>query len=213
MTKVEEGTIKFDCRWQQAELTAPQAVQALNLNRVPLRRLGLIGADDEGRGYGNISLKISDAPEFLISGTGTSVLEEITESHLVKVTSFDFAANTVTCIGPCKPSSESLTHAAFYSASAGIGGVIHVHHELLWSKLRNVLPTTSAQASFGSVEFAQEVISLLQRTSPARTQFQGAGLIVAGGHRPGLFAFAPKLEDAVKMVVREYTLANVSGTR
>ena len=211
MNSAHEGTIKFDCRWQQAELGLARVVALLNASRAPLRRLGLIGTGPDGISFGNISLRIDDSPEFLISGSGTGALELLTDADVAKVTAFDFAANSVTCVGPRKPSSESLTHAAFYAANREICGVVHIHHELLWSRLNNVLPTTSPSVSFGTPQLAQEVSAILRKTDLARSQVHGAGLIIAGGHRPGLFAFGLKLEEAVRVVMREYTLINVSG--
>ena len=55
---VDEGTIKFDCVWQEAPPPTGADVDALCRWRDRLRGRGLVGHDDEHDvGYGNLSVR------------------------------------------------------------------------------------------------------------------------------------------------------------
>lgn len=194
----DEGYIKFVCSWTKAPLAYPHKVSELNRWREVMYQMGLIGVYPDGISFGNISLRLN-GNQFLISGTETGGLPHLDDTHYAKVTSYDFKANAIECIGMTKASSESLTHAAFYQASSRVGGVIHYHHLGDWERLNKVISTTSANVSYGTPEMAEEILSLF--TSGKLTD---DGLVVMGGHKEGLIAFAPTLRQAANIVITNH---------
>jgi len=61
-------------------------------------------------------MRIRGGNQFVITGSATGEIPELEPGHYVKVNSFNIEDNAVQCVGPLKASSESLTHAAIYSA-------------------------------------------------------------------------------------------------
>jgi ribulose-5-phosphate 4-epimerase/fuculose-1-phosphate aldolase len=184
----EEGVLKYSYDWQESEFVTHSFVPALLSVRAELYEKGLIGVTEDGVGYGNVSHRIGDTEEFVITGTQTGAYPELTEAHLTTVTSFDIDKNRLTCTGPVVASSESLTHAAVYQKCANVQAVLHVHSLSLWKALMYIEPTTSAEIPYGTPEVARAV----QDVSQAST-----GLIVMGGHYGGLLIYGSTLEAAV----------------
>ena len=160
----DEGYIKFDCTWIEAEWPDKTIINELNTWRQKLYNKQLIGAYDDGIGYGNISCRMSD-DTFLISGTATGNLKQLTDKHYTRVNGFDIANNSITCRGPIKASSESLTHAIIYASLPEVKAVVHIHNNSLWQKLRNKVPTTNPQVAYGTPEMANEISRLLETTN------------------------------------------------
>ncbi|MGF1494827.1 MAG: class II aldolase/adducin family protein [Microcoleaceae cyanobacterium] len=112
---IDEGVIKYDCDWELTSPLAEAAIQQLITWRDALYRLGLIGVTPDGIGFGNISQRIGQSEQFVITGTQTGHLPQLQPQHYTVVTQFDLEQNTLICRGPIKASSESLTHAAIYT--------------------------------------------------------------------------------------------------
>ena len=136
---MDEGYIKFNCEWVKSKLNFD--ISIMNHWRDNLFDLKLIGAYDNGIGYGNISVRTDDG--FVISGSTTGNLRKLNIGHYSKVIAYDFNKNFLKCVGPIKASSESMSHAAVYESNPKINAVIHVHNLDLWTKLLNKVPTTS----------------------------------------------------------------------
>ena len=191
----DEGSIKFDCRWQPGEALLPSPVPELIASRDRLFDLGLVGALPDGIGYGNVSVRL-DRTRFLVTGSGSGGIARLRPEHLAIVTSVDFTANRVDCTGPVMASSESMTHAALYHADLRIAAVVHVHSHALWSSLLDVLPTSHADVPYGTPAMAREIARLLDEERPDRS-----GVIVMGGHRDGLIGFGESLDRAEALLV------------
>ena len=148
---IDEGYIKFDLEWVEAEPPTKAEVAELREWRRPLYAAGLIGHYAElNIGYGNISVRSATAGQFIISGTQTGHLADPDERHYARVTAYDIDANRVTCRGAIRASSESMTHAAIYELSPAITAIVHVHSAELWQRFINVLPTTAADVAYGT---------------------------------------------------------------
>ena len=160
--------------------------------------IGLIGTNSNGIGFGNISIRIDDTRQFIITGSNTGGLDETKGKHFTRVVNFDIAGNSLICRGPIQASSESLTHAAIYTANDRIKGVIHVHSKYLWQRLKDVAPTTSVNVEYGTPEIASEMARLLIAGESVK-----AGIIVMGGHREGLVAFGRTLTEAGEIILDE----------
>jgi ribulose-5-phosphate 4-epimerase/fuculose-1-phosphate aldolase len=192
---MDEGYIKFNCNWILSKDIPLHKIAELNVWRTIMYKKGLIGMYPDGIGYGNISVRCSEK-EFLISGTATGGLAALNESHYSLVTNYDLSTNSVTCTGPIKASSESLTHGLIYECSPSTSAVIHIHSLGLWNRLIHQVPTTSKDISYGTPEMADEVKRLFEETSVSKEK-----IIVMGGHREGIISFGKNLEEAANILI------------
>ncbi|WP_019509151.1 class II aldolase/adducin family protein [Pleurocapsa sp. PCC 7319] len=188
---IDEGYIKYQCHWHQQPAITDGDIVELNHWRTKLYQLGLIGEYDNGIGFGNISIRIPQSQQFIISGTQTGGIPELTVQHYTKVTDFDWQKNYVTCEGLIRASSETLTHAAIYVAEPQVNAVVHVHHANLWHKLLERVPTTNPDCAYGTPEMAAEIIRLCQQQ-----ETQQQKIIVMSGHEEGILTFGNSLDEA-----------------
>lgn len=186
-----EGIIKYHCHWEKKPPLPREACAALLAGRRQLAARRYIGVDDQGIGYGNISQRRQSSSRFLITGSQTGALSELTPAHLSLVTDLDIANNELHCQGPIQASSEAMSHGIVYQMKPACGCVIHIHDRRLWDKFIGVLPTTSAGASYGSVPLALALKALVEELSKP---FQ---MIVMGGHEPGLLIYGPSIDETV----------------
>ena len=143
---MNEGYIKFECERIDEISITDDMIFELNETRTKLYDQGLIGITD-GIGFGNISIRNGSA--FIISGTQTGGIRELTVNDYVEVIESDLINNKIICKGRINASSESLTHAVVYECSREINSVIHVHNEKLWNSILNRVPTTDPENEFG----------------------------------------------------------------
>ena len=204
---VEEGIIKFDLAYAVAAPGTIPGLDELNGWRRLLRRLELLGQDPArygGCGFGNISRRLPpyDAPRnhrpFIISGSQTGHLEDLSSEGFATVTEYDADRNRIVASGPVKPSSESLTHGSVYNANPGIGVIFHVHSPAIWRCASLLeLPTTDAQIPYGTPAMAREVERLIEKTG-----LMESGVFVMGGHEDGVIAFGHTADEAGSMLMR-----------
>ncbi|HXR80655.1 MAG TPA: class II aldolase/adducin family protein [Saprospiraceae bacterium] len=192
---MDEGYIKFNCNWILSNDIPLDKVAELNMWREIMYDKGWIGLYPDGIGFGNISMRC-DEKTFLISGTATGGLPILTKSHYSLVTNYNLSTNTVTCMGPVKASSESLTHALIYECSAATNAVIHIHNLDLWNRLLHHAPTSSENISYGTAEMANEIKRLF-----AETELREEKIIVMGGHQEGIISFGRDLEEAGSILI------------
>ncbi len=194
---MDEGYIKFNCHWIPSNDIPLAMVAELNLWRNILYQKGLIGAYPDGIGFGNISMRWKENM-FLISGSATGGLATLNESHYSLVTNYDLSTNSVTCEGPLKASSESLTHASIYECSPATNAVIHVHDLNAWNRLIYHVPTSSANVPYGTPEMANEIKRLFEETSLSTEK-----ILVMGGHQEGIISFGEDLEEAGNILIEK----------
>ena len=203
----EEGVIRFDLDFTVVEPVTITGLDELNAWRRILRQLGLIGQDSErygGYGFGNISRRLPpfDAPvnhrPFVISGSQTGHLTELSAAGFATVSGYDASHNRVVATGPVKPSSESLTHGSVYNANNDIRVILHVHSPEIWrcASILNI-PSTDARVPFGTPAMAQEVERLFEDVDHIET-----GVFVMGGHEDGVIAFGRTADEAGSVLVR-----------
>ena len=196
---LDEGYIKFNCEFIKEDPLAIHKLSEINLWRNKLYRLGLIGADTDGVGFGNISIRYENNT-FIITGSATGTLAELNENDYVLVETYDFMNNSLTCRGPVRASSESLSHAAVYDCSPDTMAVIHVHHLGLWEKLIDTVPTTEPNISYGTPEMANDIKRLFRESD-----FGGDGIIAMGGHQEGIIFFGRTLATAGNMLSNKFS--------
>jgi ribulose-5-phosphate 4-epimerase/fuculose-1-phosphate aldolase len=195
---MDEGYIKFNCKWIPSNDIPLQLVWELNLWREKMYEKGLIGMYPDGIGFGNISMRWKEN-EFLISGTATGGLPKLNESHYSLVTDHDLSTNSVTCTGPIKASSESLTHAAIYECSATTNAVIHIHNLEMWKGLMNRVPTSNDTVPYGTPGMANEIKRLF-----AETPLSLEKIMVMGGHEEGIISFGKDLGEAGHILLENW---------
>ncbi|MEO1258461.1 MAG: class II aldolase/adducin family protein [Bacteroidota bacterium] len=194
---IDEGYIKFKADWKKTNPLPFNKIAALNKWRQEMYRHQLIGAYENGIGFGNISQRWSLGSHFVISGSATGNFPELNEMHYSLVTGFDLNKNTLSCEGPLVASSESMSHAVIYQECPTVTGVIHVHHLALWKKLLHQIPTTDKSATYGSPEMANSIIDLLDTTNLKEQK-----IFVMEGHQEGVFAFGENLEEAATVILK-----------
>ncbi|MEL6928838.1 MAG: class II aldolase/adducin family protein [Cyanobacteria bacterium J06600_6] len=197
---IDEGYIKYQCHWQNSAAIAEADLKELNPWRDRLYRLGLIGEYDNGIGFGNLSIRLPNSDELIISGTQTGGIPHLTTEHYTKVIDYNWQKNYVTCQGLVKASSETLTHAAIYHALPTVNAVIHIHHQLLWERLLDSVPTTKPDCAYGTPEMAAEIIRLCQELTTQQQQ-----IIVMSGHESGILAFGSNLDQAGEALLKYFT--------
>ena len=194
---MDEGYIKFQPVWTKTGGLPPKDWAELNRYRQKLYERQLIGAYDNGIGYGNISQRYpGEEGLFVISGSATGNFAELNADHYALVTAVDIDANRLHCRGPIVASSESMSHAVIYRELPWVQAVIHIHNLAMWQRLLHQVPTTDAAATYGSPEMAYSIIDLIRTTDlPERKLF------VMEGHEEGVFAFGRDLSEAMEVTL------------
>jgi L-ribulose-5-phosphate 4-epimerase len=195
VTMNEKGYIKFNCHWIKSNPINEEKIYELNAWREKLFKLKLIGLYPNGIGYGNISIRLRDTV-FLITGTATGQYPVLNVEHYTEVISFNFKENIITCKGPIKASSESLTHAAIYETEPEANAVIHVHNLALWKKLLNKVPTSAPEVEYGTPEMAVEIQRLFTETNLGDKK-----ILAMGGHEEGVISFGKTIDEAGKILM------------
>lgn len=216
--RVREGVVRFEAVHTAGPLTSVgrEVVASLCGWRAILFRLGLIGQDArryDGAAYGNVSARVGPFPgergarAFVVSGTQTGALVDVSGADFSLVRSWDVRRNQVTSTGPAAPSSESMTHGAVYDVSPSIRAVLHVHClEVHRAALAGALavPRTAPGIDYGTPEMAAEV-ARLWRTSA----LPDARVFVMTAHEDGVVSFGRDVDDAGDALMRvlSHTLA------
>ena len=189
--------LKFYYEASGRELAPFPGFEELNACRQELRRLGLLGVDESGVGFGNISLRDGATDSFYITGSGTGALPALTLRDYSKVVAWDFERNWLRCEGRVIASAESLTHAAVYSMDAEVGVVLHGHDDALWHDLLGQGWATAVDVPYGTPEMAREVQRLFRETGVRTTK-----LFAMTGHADGIVVFGQDFRHVLAALAR-----------
>jgi len=205
--KETEGVIKYQLEYTESSPVAAERIREVNAWRRILFLLGLIGQDPGrygGYGFGNVSCRWTPgANAFLISGTQTAHLPELSAEHYVLVTSCNPEKNHIVAEGRVKPSSEALTHGAIYHADPTINFVFHVHSPAIWQKASQLaIPVTSPKARYGTPDMAREIEGLL-----TISETRNKHIIAMGGHEEGIVTFGATAEEAGQAIITCFSQA------
>jgi ribulose-5-phosphate 4-epimerase/fuculose-1-phosphate aldolase len=190
-----EGVIKFNSDWVKTKPVEFELSGPLNYWRNYLYELGLIGVNEQGIGFGNISSRYK-INKFIISGSGTGNIKTLSMDHYSLVTSYNIETNTLHAEGPVAASSESLTHAALYESDLSINSVIHIHNRVLWENYINVLPTSDHTVEYGTPAMAKEVKRLF-----LNTDLPDVKILIMGGHPDGIITFGNTMDEAASILL------------
>lgn len=195
---MNDGVIKFNIRsWEKTTSLSDILYKEIECARKKLFELELIGEYHELKlGYGNISKRL-DKNIFLITGSQTGCYPNLDGKFYTTITDWDFSNNSVVCQGPIEPSSESLTHAAFYSANHFINCVIHIHDKILWlNMIKNGFVSTPAKADYGSIELYNSIFSIIKDVN-----FNEPITIVMKGHEDGILFAGHNITETLDRVI------------
>jgi hypothetical protein len=191
-----EGFVKFNCHWNQSgPVISDEQYEIINYWREVLYNMDLIGAYENGVAFGNISMRIRGGNQFIITGSATGEMSELEPGHYVKVNAFNIEDNAVQCVGPLKASSESLTHAAIYSADPDANAVVHVHSIELWNELIHKVPTTNPSMDYGTIGLAKDILRIFKEPEVIEKR-----IIIMAGDRAGILSFGVDMDEAVNVL-------------
>lgn len=188
-----EGVIRYRLDYSPGPLPGGVDIDGLLRWFRRCREQALIGRDParyDGYAFGNISVRA--ARGFVISGTQTGGEETLATGRLAWVKDFTVESNHLVASGSARPSSEAMSHGQVYRALPDVGAVIHAHSPLLWRSAQALgLPTTPADATYGTPAMAKAVARLLQ----ARAS-EDHGIFAMGGHEDGIIAYGRDMDAA-----------------
>lgn len=193
---MDEGYIKFQPVWTKSAAFSAADFADLLTYREHCFKEQWIGVYPDGIGFGNISQR-SEGNDFYISGSATGGLANFGADQVSKVNQVKVEANKLWCSGPLLASSESMSHAIIYEKLPWVQGVIHVHDRELWTRLLHRVPTTAADAPYGSPEMVLSISRLIDETDLPHQK-----LFVMEGHEEGIFAFGKTLAEAFTVLCK-----------
>ena len=195
-----EGVIKYHLDHRHTAANPDWPLTTMNSWRCLLYKLELIGQNPArymGYGYGNISQRFT-SEQFIISGTQTGGLAELSAQHYCLVEKADINSNSLYSSGSCKPSSEALSHASVYQQDPTIQCVIHAHSPEIWQATQELklahIPETIA---YGTPEMARAIGELLH--SGALKQ---QALFTLLGHQDGVISFGQSFSEAACVMIK-----------
>ena len=137
---MDEGVVKYRCDWEEADPVAAGNIADLMTWRERLHSWGLIGVYENGIGFGNVSVRLGNSCQFVISGTQTAHLRDLGQSYCT-VTEFNLEQNFLGS-GPRTSFVGVPDSRCLYLHREDVGGIIHVHNPKLWQQLLFKIPTT-----------------------------------------------------------------------
>lgn len=189
----EEGVVKYSLKFTQTQEVAVKECEKIEKTRERLFALGLIGAYDDGIGYGNISVRYKKKSSFVITATQTGELPKLNPKYYSLVKSVDFDTFTTTAIGVSKPSSEAITHGCIYELDSKINAVIHIHNEKLWRFMLENDYLSTNDTPYGTPEMVEDVRDIYRTIEPMLNN-----AFVMKGHFEGIVVFGKSLKQAEK---------------
>jgi methylthioribose-1-phosphate isomerase len=192
----DDGYVKYTAVHTMVPAIKTPYWEELNNARTQLFRLGLLGVNSQGIGFGNVSIRF-EGEEFLISGTATGALPELNPAEYCLVDFFDIMQNCIVSMGPVKASSEAMTHGAVYRSCSGANCVLHVHSGAIFNgMIRDGYPATAENAAYGTPEIALALAQCVQELGTDE------GAVVLAGHDEGLIVWGPTVEKALNLILR-----------
>ena len=185
-----DGVIKYNFDFQPSEPLDEPLLLKLESLRERLFSLELIGVNDEGIGFGNISQRM-DENSFIITGTQTGHLSTLDAKHYSLIEEYNDKEFYLKSSGAIKPSSEALTHGTIYNLSPKIGGIIHIHSKEIWSFMLKNDYLKTRNVEYGTKEMIDEVNRIFSNIEPLDNP-----KFVMAGHEDGVMIFGEDLLSA-----------------
>ncbi len=199
-TPIDDGYIKYTSTRRDGRVPPSATLDELNRARTTLFDLGLIGVYNNGVGYGNLSVRVGNHNQFVVTASATGAERTLQAEQFCLVEAFSADENHVQSMGSLPASSESMTHGAIYAAHSGVHCVIHVHSRILFDHLMQTgAPATPADIPYGTPAMAHTVAQLVTRQPHLPTVFAMAG------HDEGVVAYGadtPSTLDALRALLQ-----------
>ena len=199
-----EGVIKYHLHHQYTAANPEWDIAPINAWRTLLYQLQLIGQRVDrymGYGYGNISQRMQ-GDQFIISGTQTGGIAELSIENYCLVEATDLHNNTLYSSGPCKPSSEALSHASVYAQDKAIQCIIHAHSPEIWQATKVLhLACIPKDVAYGTPDMAHAISELFNSG-----QLNQQALFTMLGHEDGVISFGENFPQAAFTMIN--TLAS-----
>jgi ribulose-5-phosphate 4-epimerase/fuculose-1-phosphate aldolase len=195
---IDDGVIKYDrTNFSHSGPIDSSIWTNLEAWRAKLFKLNLIGEYPiEKVGFGNLSLLIErkEQSHFVITGTQTGRLENLSGEHYTLINGYDLLSMKLFSKGPIEPSSEALTHASIYESNPKIKAVFHIHSEKIWkSMIKYSYDFTKEDIPYGTQEMANNVKEVISSKS--------FGTIVMKGHQDGVIAYGESLDQCGELIL------------
>jgi len=202
----QEGVIKFQLSYQPMALPPTANIAEINAWRTLCVQLGMLGqhpARYDNYGFGNISQRLGQSAQFIISGTQTGGKKVLTAADYALVSLCQPQLNRIAASGPCKPSSEAMTHGQLYLLDQTIHFVIHAHCPAIWHCADRLnIPQTRAEIPYGTVAMAAEVGRLFVETTVVQQR-----IFTMAGHEDGVVTFGNTAAAAFQVLAEYYAQA------
>lgn len=194
-----EGVIKYQLHHHRSAASTEWNISEINTWRTLLHQLQLIGQQADrymGYGFGNISQRTKDE-QFLISGTQTGGIAELTKDNYCLVVATDLSRNTLHSTGPCQPSSEALSHASVYRQDNSIQCIIHAHSPEIWQATKALdLVSTAEEIAYGTPDMARAIRQLF-----SSGKLNQQHLFTLLGHQDGVISFGKNFQQAAYAMI------------
>lgn len=180
-----EGVIKFKLNCL-GPITEVDWLGPLTSLRCKAHKLGFLGIDQQGIGYGNLSCR-SGERDIFVTASQTSGKDEFTALDLCKIPIDRSEEAVLPYYGSKAPSSETMTHLAAYAGNPEVNWILHLHDSALFEMDSGF--STPADVGYGTKEMAEAVknISALVSEFPQLVKMQG--------HLDGLLLIANSYEE------------------
>lgn len=202
----QEGVIKFQLDFSKNKALTADDVAEISSWRTIMLQLGMLGQTPlryDNYGFGNISQRYGTKQQFIISGTQTGGITQMTASDYALVTECQPEHNRIVARGETRPSSEAMTHGQLYQLDNAINFVIHAHCPQIWQRAGGLgLAQTRAEVPYGTVAMADEVLRLFGDTDVLQQ-----GVFTMAGHEDGVVAFGNSAAQAAQRLICCYAAA------
>lgn len=205
---IKEGVIKYKQEFRNKKLE--EDIPELSAWRNIFYNLKLIGQNPEkydGAGYGNLSKRIEpynytkNKKRFIITGTQTNKLENITNNHYTKIIEYYPEENLVKSEGLIEPSSEAMSHGIIYDLNSSTRYIFHIHSPDIWNASKKLgIPITSNNVEYGTPQMAEEIKLLFRKTNVRNIK-----ILSMGGHEDGIITFGDNAEEAGLILLKYYS--------
>ena len=113
-----------------------------------------------GAATGNLSCRTDDG--FIITATTLKTKENLSNDCFVRVVNYDVYKNTIYAEGKQEPSCESVMHFLVYNTRGEVNAIFHGHDKSIVKNAEKLkLPVTEEEVPPGTIELANEVLSVL----------------------------------------------------